>query len=207
MVAMAGKKHQQTARWNAQLASTHKSHISNCWLTVLTIFACASMLRFLFLWQPGVASEGCTTKPPAALDFTIPAAAQPHRALANMTDREREFWKQPDAISEGVVGCIELSAAFMRESSQVVAQRTKYLMVVVNGGLNQQRNQIVDAVVMARVLGAALVVPVLEVNPIWGDERCPLAPTIPFLHSIPFRRLHSLDCRGIVWTLSKGEAS
>jgi hypothetical protein len=45
------------------------------------------------------------------------------------------------------------------------------LVVVASGGLNQQRNQIVDAVVIARILEAALVVPVLQVNPIWGDER------------------------------------
>lgn len=44
-------------------------------------------------------------------------------------------------------------------------------MVVASGGLNQQRNQIVDAVVIARILEAALVVPVLQVNLIWGDER------------------------------------
>ncbi|XP_028117973.1 O-fucosyltransferase 37-like [Camellia sinensis] len=43
-------------------------------------------------------------------------------------------------------------------------------MVVVSGGLNQQRNQIIDAVVIARILEAALVVPVLQVNHIWGDE-------------------------------------
>jgi len=47
--------------------------------------------------------------------------------------------------------------------------RRKYLIVVVNGGLNQQRNQIVDAVVIARILGAALVVPVMQVNMIWRD--------------------------------------
>ncbi|KAL2538244.1 putative serine/threonine-protein kinase [Forsythia ovata] len=43
-------------------------------------------------------------------------------------------------------------------------------MVVVSGGMNQRRNQIVDAVVIARILGAALVVPILQVNVIWGDE-------------------------------------
>ncbi|KAI3994609.1 hypothetical protein MKX01_007901 [Papaver californicum] len=36
--------------------------------------------------------------------------------------------------------------------------------------MNQQRNQIVDAIVIARILGAALVVPILQVNVIWGDE-------------------------------------
>jgi hypothetical protein len=43
--------------------------------------------------------------------------------------------------------------------------------VVVNGGLNQQKNQIVDAVVMARILGANLVLPFMQINQIWEDER------------------------------------
>lgn len=43
-------------------------------------------------------------------------------------------------------------------------------MVVVSGGLNQQRNQIVDAVVIARILQAALVIPILQVNAIWEDD-------------------------------------
>ena len=43
-------------------------------------------------------------------------------------------------------------------------------MMVVSGGMNQQRNQVVDAVVIARILGAALVVPILQVNVIWGNE-------------------------------------
>ncbi|KVH92070.1 GDP-fucose protein O-fucosyltransferase [Cynara cardunculus var. scolymus] len=45
------------------------------------------------------------------------------------------------------------------------------LVIVVFGGINQQRNQIVDAVVIASILGAALVVPILQVIVIWGDER------------------------------------
>ena len=45
------------------------------------------------------------------------------------------------------------------------------MVVVASGGLNQQRNQIVDAVVVARILEAASVVPILQVNLIWGDER------------------------------------
>ena len=45
------------------------------------------------------------------------------------------------------------------------------MVVVASGGLNQQRNQIVDVVIIARILETALVVPVLQVNLIWGDER------------------------------------
>lgn len=87
----------------------------------------------------------------------------------NFTALEAAFWKQPDGA--GFVPCIEFSGEFKRESAQVVAQREKYLMVVVSGGVNQQRNQIVDSVVMARILGASLVLPIMQVNPIWEDER------------------------------------
>ena len=80
-----------------------------------------------------------------------------------------EFWEQPDGL--GYRPCLEFSKEYKKTSLEIVEDRTKYLMVVVSGGMNQQRNQIVDAVVIARILGAALVVPILQVNVIWGDER------------------------------------
>lgn len=82
---------------------------------------------------------------------------------------ESEFWKQPDGL--GYRPCLGFTRDYRRQSEQIVKDRRKYLLVVVSGGMNQQRNQIVDAVVIARILGAALVVPVLQVNVIWGDER------------------------------------
>ncbi|CAI9767928.1 unnamed protein product [Fraxinus pennsylvanica] len=66
--------------------------------------------------------------------------------------------------------CLDFSEKYSKESGEIVKDMTKYLMVVVSGGMNQQRNQIVDAVVIARILGATLVVPILQVNVIWGDE-------------------------------------
>ncbi|XP_068641316.1 O-fucosyltransferase 20-like [Aristolochia californica] len=83
-------------------------------------------------------------------------------------DMENEFWKQPNGL--GYRPCLDFSQEYRKSSEVVTRERTKYLMVVVSGGLNQQRNQIVDAVVIARILGAALVVPILQVNVIWGDE-------------------------------------
>lgn len=80
-----------------------------------------------------------------------------------------EFWKQPDGL--GYRPCLDFSRDYRRGSEWVLKNRRKYLMVVVSGGMNQQRNQIVDAVVIARILGASLVVPILQVNVIWGDER------------------------------------
>lgn len=82
---------------------------------------------------------------------------------------EDEFWRQPEGM--GYRPCLEFSEEYRRQSEGVRADRRKYLLVVVSGGVNQQRNQIVDAVVIARILGAALVVPILQVNVIWGDQR------------------------------------
>lgn len=64
-----------------------------------------------------------------------------------------------------------MSTEYQKASVSIVAQKEKFLVVVVDGGLNQQRNQIVDAVVIARILGTSLVLPILQVNPIWQDER------------------------------------
>ncbi|OIW07965.1 hypothetical protein TanjilG_20066 [Lupinus angustifolius] len=84
------------------------------------------------------------------------------------SDEEIEFWKKPNGM--GYKPCLDFSRDYRRGSEGVLRGRKKYLMVVVSGGMNQQRNQIVDAVVIARILGAALVVPILQVNVIWGDE-------------------------------------
>ncbi|CAN8260081.1 unnamed protein product [Cochlearia groenlandica] len=83
-------------------------------------------------------------------------------------DDENEFWKQPDGL--GYKPCLDFTTEYMRESNKIVREKRKYLMVVVSGGMNQQKNQIVDAVVIARILGAVLVVPILQINLIWGDE-------------------------------------
>ncbi|KAK4372199.1 hypothetical protein RND71_007583 [Anisodus tanguticus] len=83
-------------------------------------------------------------------------------------DEKSEFWKQPDGL--GYRPCLDISSEYRKTSLDNVKGRTRYLLVVVSGGMNQQRNQIVDAVVIARILGAALVVPILQVNVIWGDE-------------------------------------
>lgn len=82
---------------------------------------------------------------------------------------EADFWRQPNGL--GYRPCLDFSGEYRKMSEAVRREnRRKYLLVVVSGGLNQQRNQIVDAVVIARILGAALVVPILQVNVIWGDE-------------------------------------
>ncbi|KAI7733063.1 hypothetical protein M8C21_033420, partial [Ambrosia artemisiifolia] len=44
-----------------------------------------------------------------------------------------------------------------------------YIQVFLDGGLNQQRMGICDAVAVAKILNATLVIPYLEVNPVWKD--------------------------------------
>ncbi|KAI6675828.1 hypothetical protein NL676_036624 [Syzygium grande] len=89
-------------------------------------------------------------------------------SVSRNASEESEFWKQPDGL--GYRPCLVFSPEYRKASQGIVKNRRKYLVVVVSGGMNQQRNQIVDAVVIARVLGASLVVPILQVNVIWGDE-------------------------------------
>lgn len=92
-----------------------------------------------------------------------------HGVAADLSDEEREFWKQPDG--EGYRPCLDFSIEYRKASAKISKEKRRFLMVMVSGGLNQQRNQIADAVVIARILEAALVVPVLKVNLIWKDER------------------------------------
>ncbi|KAL5750732.1 hypothetical protein ACOSP7_025335 [Xanthoceras sorbifolium] len=91
-----------------------------------------------------------------------------HSVVGNLSEEEREFWEQPDG--EGYKPCLDFSIGYRRKSVKISKEKRRFLVVVASGGLNQQRNQIVDAVVIARILEAALVVPVLQVNLIWGDE-------------------------------------
>jgi GDP-fucose protein O-fucosyltransferase len=81
----------------------------------------------------------------------------------------KDFWKQPNDMAYRP--CLEFSEEYRLELVVMAANKRKYLLVVVSGGLNQQKIEIIDAVVIARILGATLVVPILQVNAIWGDGR------------------------------------
>ncbi|PKA47318.1 Uncharacterized protein AXF42_Ash017263 [Apostasia shenzhenica] len=105
---------------------------------------------------------------PSRLVRALAATAVAQREELVPEAPEAEFWRQPDGM--GYRPCLKFSRDYRRASEAVRRDRRKYLLVVVSGGLNQQRNQIVDAAVIARILGAALVVPILQVNLIWGDE-------------------------------------
>ncbi|KAL3729175.1 hypothetical protein ACJRO7_026298 [Eucalyptus globulus] len=149
------------------------------WFSALFLVALLGMLRIGFL---PLSSYPCATTPTASnhhriLDNqAISQARTEPRYNNNYTsvepreepEEEHSFWKQPDGM--GYRGCLEWSRDYRRRSERIVKERRKYVMVVVAGGINQQRNQIVDAVIIARILEAVLVVPVFQVNVIWGDD-------------------------------------
>ncbi|ESW05844.1 hypothetical protein PHAVU_011G214200 [Phaseolus vulgaris] len=137
-------------------------------------FPCATSVG-LSKSLPGVASGkvGVSDGGDDTVSEPLIASVQLHAQVPSGVERDgevekSEFWKQPDGL--GYKPCLGFSREYRSQSQGVVKNRRRYLMVVVSGGMNQQRNQIVDAVVIARILGAALVVPILQVNVIWEDE-------------------------------------
>lgn len=117
---------------------------------------------------------------PAAAPETVPVTVASARSedaivplpvhnISELSPEEQEFWKQPD--DGGLEPCLEFSDEYKEASGAITSEKGRFLIVSVDGGLNQQRIEIMDAVVIARILGAALVVPVLQRHPVWKDDR------------------------------------
>ncbi|PIN13352.1 hypothetical protein CDL12_14018 [Handroanthus impetiginosus] len=80
-----------------------------------------------------------------------------------------------------------------------------YLLIATSGGLNQQRIGITDAVVVARILNATLVVPELDHHSYWKDESdfldifdvdwfiFYLAKDVPIVKSVPDKIMWSME--------------
>ncbi|CAN6578542.1 unnamed protein product [Malus baccata var. baccata] len=115
---------------------------------------------------PATNGEEDDDRPRLSVGAMVPLPA--HGVFGNHSEVEREFWQQPNG--ENYRPCLDFSLRYRRLSPGISEEKRRFLVVVASGGLNQQRNQIVDAVVIARILKAALVVPVLQINLIWGDE-------------------------------------
>ncbi|KAK4350638.1 hypothetical protein RND71_029951 [Anisodus tanguticus] len=128
----------------------------------------SSSSLFLASFLAAAASSGSVQDELITLSTGAMVPLPAHGVVGNFSEEEKEFWKQPD--NQGYMPCLDFSLKYRKASAKISKEKRKFLVVVASGGLNQQRNQIVDAVVIARVLEAALVVPVLQVNHIWGDD-------------------------------------
>lgn len=77
--------------------------------------------------------------------------------------QQSELWTSSG--DQGWKQCVESSIV-----PTLPEKSTGYIQVFLDGGLNQQRMGICDAVAVAKILNATLVIPYLEVNPVWQDS-------------------------------------
>ncbi|XP_071923744.1 O-fucosyltransferase 31 isoform X2 [Coffea arabica] len=97
-------------------------------------------------------------------------------------EQESELWSPlPD---QGWKRCADSHA-----KSSLPKKSQGYIQVFLDGGLNQQRMGICDAVAVAKILNATLVLPHFEVNPVWQDSSYGIAAIAPFSHRLAFDNL------------------
>ncbi|XP_076886804.1 O-fucosyltransferase 29-like [Bidens hawaiensis] len=77
-----------------------------------------------------------------------------------------DIWKSD--FSKFYYGCSERSPYYAPPTNQRLSNG--YLLIAASGGLNQQRTGITDAVVVARILNATLVIPELDHHSYWKDN-------------------------------------
>uniref|UniRef100_A0A1D1XX65 O-fucosyltransferase family protein n=1 Tax=Anthurium amnicola TaxID=1678845 RepID=A0A1D1XX65_9ARAE len=75
-----------------------------------------------------------------------------------------DIWKSK--FAELYYGCSDRGPHFKARESK----SNGYLLIATSGGLNQQRTGIIDAVIVARILNATLVVPELDHHSFWKDD-------------------------------------
>ncbi|XP_073042977.1 O-fucosyltransferase 29-like [Primulina eburnea] len=121
------------------------------------------------------------------------------------TDRDSrvpiDVWKSK--FSNFYYGCCDRGPHF---AAAVRERRSNgYLLIATSGGLNQQRTGITDAVVVARILNATLVVPELDHHSYWKDESdffqifdvdwfiSYLAKDVPIVKRVPEKFMRSME--------------
>eukprot|EP00897_Mesotaenium_endlicherianum_P000918 jgi/Mesen1/10827/ME000093S10344 len=84
-------------------------------------------------------------------------------------NRNKSILERPGILPVKRKPCLRRKSEPEEYSAEQV-QSNGYLLVDLNGGLNQQRRGLANAVVVARILNATLVLPKLLCHPIWNDS-------------------------------------
>ncbi|OAY35743.1 O-fucosyltransferase 31 isoform X2 [Manihot esculenta] len=131
--------------------------------------ALAGLLVLLLpLLLPGLFSPLSHASPSTFSEWNVPKPRH-LSLLRSALQRETSHEKLSDLwaplADQGWRPCVEsTNAPSLPEKSE------GYLQVFLDGGLNQQRMGICDAVAVAKILNATLVIPHFEVNPVWQDS-------------------------------------
>lgn len=112
-----------------------------------------------------------------------------------------DIWKSK--FSKFYYGCSERSPYYAPPAREM--RSNGYLLIAASGGLNQQRTGITDAVVVARILNATLVIPELDHHSYWKDDSdfanifdvdwfiSFLAKDVPVVKRVPDKFMRSLE--------------
>uniref|UniRef100_A0A251V5B8 Uncharacterized protein n=1 Tax=Helianthus annuus TaxID=4232 RepID=A0A251V5B8_HELAN len=109
------------------------------------LFVCG----FLFMMKLWYNFDPFNPNPCGIVPQKVSLSLIPNGVLKSLNkDEEKDeelkgFWKQPDRL--GYRPCLDFNSEYKKQSVEILKDRTKYLVVVVSGGMNQQRNQIVDS--------------------------------------------------------------
>ncbi|CAM8934654.1 unnamed protein product [Rhodiola kirilowii] len=152
-LTLSQRNHKHSISCNSCCGSSSKSRKSVPWSLVcgLMLFA----LGLISLFTGHVASD---------LEWYYS-----QRSLLKPNGRRHEpidIWQSK--YSKAYYGCSERGPRFVSR----VKERSSngYLLIAASGGLNQQRTGITDAVVVARILNATLVIPELDHHSFWKDD-------------------------------------
>ncbi|XP_050204336.1 O-fucosyltransferase 39 [Mercurialis annua] len=128
----------------------------------------AVLVVILPLLFPGFFTPLSHAHPSTFSEWNVPKPR--HLSLLNSAfQRETSQEKKSDLwaplADQGWRTCAE-----SKSSPSSPATSEGYLQVFLDGGLNQQRMGICDAVAVAKILNATLVIPHFEINPVWRDS-------------------------------------
>ncbi|XP_021759757.1 uncharacterized protein At1g04910-like [Chenopodium quinoa] len=145
-----------------KVSQHHRSYYSHKSPTFISLFVLLLLIFFPHLFSPLARSYSSL--------FSEWNAPKPRhmRLLQGALQWQTPFRQQLELWSplphQGWKSCHDTKSTPLPEKSQ------GYIQVFLDGGLNQQRMGICDAVAVAKILNATLVIPHLEVNTVWQDS-------------------------------------